>query len=608
MVCVTSASPAFAQLALRREVPTLQPVAAVSSTHGELRGVVHDDRGRALPGAVVSALGSTTAFAVSDREGRFAFRDLPAGPYLVRAHLQGYLPERGRIIQVNADAHNTWTIALTRTDASKDTPVLAAGIGPVETSVAPDPSGEDNGQQDEVAWRLRHARRSVLKDADTQVADAGAAGSPSSDAPSVEPTPVHLDALLNDHAVNGEVNFLTTTQFDRPQDLFSVNAEVPHGIAYVALAAPTAGGEWTMRGALTEGDLSSWMVAGAYVRRGPVAHQYEAGLSYSMQRYQGGNAEALSAMRDGSRNVGEMYAYDDWTVNRRLSLRYGAKWASYDYLESPKLLSPRVNVDVKPFDDNFTVRATVAHRETAPGAEEFVPPAVGPWLPPERTFSTIAGDRFTPERLDHVELGAERTFPGDVVIGMRAFQQHVSDQLVTIFGVAMPDMPAPIGHYQVGSAGNFDAHGWGMSVARTIGPGMHASVEYSEVNTRWVSESPTLAAMAQLADAMPRGVERIHDLTSSLETVVAPTATRVFVIYKVNSAFAGSDSGFASASRFNVQVNQALPFLNFSGAQVEMIVAVRNTFHDDPLGGSVYDELLVLRPPKRMVGGVTVRF
>ena len=84
--------------------------------------------------------------------------------------------------------------------------------------------------------------------------------------------------------------------------------------------------------------------------------------------------------------------------------------------------------------------------------------------------------------------------------------------------------------------------------------------------------------------------------------------TRVMVMYRVSNAFADSLTGPAAAARFDVQVNQALPFLNFSGAQWEMLVAVRNAFREDLFEGSVYDELLVVRPPKRMLGGVTVRF
>jgi len=57
-----------------------------------------------------------------------------------------------------------------------------------------------------------------------------------------------------------------------------------------------------------------------------------------------------------------------------------------------------------------------------------------------------------------------------------------------------------------------------------------------------------------------------------------------------------------------VQVNQALPFLNFVTTEWEMLVAVRNLFRDPVSDGSVYDELLVVRPPKRIVGGLMVRF
>ena len=81
-------------------------------------------------------------------------------------------------------------------------------------------------------------------------------------------------------------------------------------------------------------------------------------------------------------------------------------------------------------------------------------------------------------------------------------------------------------------------------------------------------------------------------------------------VYKINSAFAGdrrSDVAGPSA-RFDIQVNQALPFMQFSSAQWEMLIAVRNLFREEALEASVYDELLVMRPPKRIVGGVTVHF
>jgi len=99
--------------------------------------------------------------------------------------------------------------------------------------------------------------------------------------------------------------------------------------------------------------------------------------------------------------------------------------------------------------------------------------------------------------------------------------------------------------------------------------------------------------------------------STSVESEVPRLDTRVFVIYKINSGFAGSDATSLRpklGNRFDVQVSQALPFLNFTNGQWEMIVAVRNLFHEDLLDTSVYDELQVARPPKHVVGGVTVRF
>src|SRR6185369_17300577 len=108
VVCAV-ASPAFAQ---RASVAQAAPVSKVAAARlADLHGLVQDEHGQPLSGAIVSALGSTSAFAISDADGRFTLRELPPGPYLLRAHLQEYAPSRGRIVQVNADARNTSTIA-----------------------------------------------------------------------------------------------------------------------------------------------------------------------------------------------------------------------------------------------------------------------------------------------------------------------------------------------------------------------------------------------------------------------------------------------------------------------------------------------------------------
>ena len=88
------------------------------------------------------------------------------------------------------------------------------------------------------------------------------------------------------------------------------------------------------------------------------------------------------------------------------------------------------------------------------------------------------------------------------------------------------------------------------------------------------------------------------------------TATRVIVLYRVSNAFAHASPRQAPAldARFDVQVRQSLPFMDFSNAKWEMLVAVRNFFRETASDQSIYDELLVVHPPKRIVGGLTLKF
>jgi hypothetical protein len=623
VVCVAGlASPAAAQLSPAFPRPVTQLAAAQA---GELQGTVVDDRGHPLSGAVVSALGSTSAFAVTDSAGRYSIRSLPAGPYLLRAHLQGYVPARGRIVQVNGVGRNVSSITLARRGAAETPAILTAGVGAPDTvsGTATEPAGTPSTEthdHGEVAWRLRHAKRGVLREATpgplvAEDEDSFIEDSVQAIGRAMGNSARFASAMLSEFGhVTAEFNLLTSTSFERPEDLFSADGLSPRGVAFFALHAPTTAGDWSMRGAMTESDLASWIVAGSYVRRAPVSHQYEAGLSYGMQRYQGGNAVALAAVSDGSRNAGAVYAYDHWTVVPGITLNYGARYARYDYLEDGDFFSPSASVTLSPAPP-LRVRASASRRHLAPGAEEFMPrAAMGVWLPPERTFSPISTRRgFTSARTNHLEVAAEHDVPGGVVVGVRAFHQDVRDQVVTLFGVSLSDhVASDLGHYYVGSAGDVTARGWGLSVSRMIGERLRGSIDYTQSHTEWQRVSPDGAILSRVArSAIRRDDEAIHDLTTSVQTDVPATATRVFVLYKINSAFASPDAAASSGgfgTRFDVQVNQALPFLDFTRAQWEMLLAVRSLFREELLDASVYDELLVVRPPKRIVGGLTVRF
>jgi hypothetical protein len=148
-------------------------------------------------------------------------------------------------------------------------------------------------------------------------------------------------------------------------------------------------------------------------------------------------------------------------------------------------------------------------------------------------------------------------------------------------------------------------------VTNALGPHVRGSVTYEFTAARWAVPGD-VAVVALLAPSVVRSpVERFHDVSTSFETDIPRTATRLIVLYKLNTAFCRRDDegprpGFDG--RFDVQVTQRLPFLDFTSAQWQVLVAVRNLFRDPTQFNSVYDELLVARPPKRIVGGVLVRF
>jgi hypothetical protein len=614
---------------VRAQAP-LRPIGNIAAAAtGSIQGIVLDERGKPVNGAVVSAFGATPAFATTDRTGRFELRPLSPGPYVVRAHSSGFIASRGQIVDVRPSSRASSSIAL-RHVSPEPYPVLAAGSAvPVSLPEPAQPAGEsastgDNDDHSETAWRLRHARRGVLKDA-TMPAAILAEETPDTNifAPvsflgRAMGSPARLaSGFFTSTPFTGQVNLLTTGSFDTPQQFFTVDS-FSRGVAYLTVSAPAGSGDWTMHGALTQGDIASWIIAGSYITRSPARHRYDIGMSYATQRYDGGNPAALRDVTDGSRNAGEMHGFDTFAISPAVSLTYGSRYARYDYLTNRGLFSPRVSLTLIP-GEHVRINTLVSSRAVAPGAEEFLPPSdSGIWLPPQRTFSSITGgQRLKAERTTHVEMEVERDLASGSTLSFRAFHQHAEQQLVTMFGVQLQGRPeTELGHYFVGNNGNVDTTGWSAAIRTAIAQRVHASLQYSLARADW-TPARHLAYMVLVAPSAVRlQSEQIHDVSTAVETEVPETSTRVLLLYRVSNGFAhspasgqgGSGDHPGIDSRFDVQVRQSLPFMNFSTARWEMLLAVHNFFREASPDQSLYDELLVVRPPKRVVGGLTLRF
>ncbi len=617
LLCTAGA--AFAQVA------QIQPVSTniASLATGSIEGIVHDDKGLPVSGAVVSVVGATMKIAVTDRGGHFELRMLAPGPYLLRVHQSGFLPPRGQIVDVRASGRTSSSIAMRREPTSS---VLAAAVGapaPLDPAPAtPDAAGtagaappSTNDDHSETAWRLRHARRSILKDV-TIPQNLLAGDTPETTA--FGPTNFIGRAVgsparfLGSMPVSGQVNLLTLGSFDTPQQIFSPE-NFGRSIAYLALGAPVGEhADWTVRAALTQGDIASWLLAGEYTTRAPATHRYDLGWSYGMQRYEGGNLQALQTVAAGNRNAGSLYVFDTYSLSPAVTLTYGGRYLAFDYLEGHGLLSPRASLTLSPAD-HLRISTLLSRRAVAPGEEEFLPRIEnGVWLPPQRTFSSLVSGRpMQAEYTDHAEVEVERDI-ALATISLRGFRQHVSDQLVTLFGLDTAATPAArLGQYLIGNAGDVNASGVSAGLRASLAQRVHGSIEYTITRARWRTGDDALVAEAVAPSVVRLAPEQIHDVTTSIETDVPETATRLLFLYRVSNGFAApaatTDRPTVDA-RFDVQVRQSLPFMDFSAARWEMLVAVRNFFRDSAPDQSVYDELLVVRPPKRIVGGLTLKF
>jgi hypothetical protein len=599
---------ALAQFGDRR-APVVQQVSAAG---GRVHGVVRDDLGQAIRGASVVALGTAQALVRSDGDGRFSL-SLPAGEYMLRASRSGYISSSREMVRVQTNGLLEQNITLTRQGLVDQRVNLTSTTG-VASSQPDGAEKTSDHAHNEAAWRLRHVTRTVLRD--EAPATGGAAGERNGKpAPSffdwaIEGSARAASSFFTDTDFRGEVNFLTTSSV--PASNGWLPAGMPRGIAYLAVSAPVGVfGDWSVRGAITAGDLSSWVFVGEYEANELSDHAFTVGMSFSAQGYPADRRRLGSVSASQARNVGGLYGFDRWRIRPGVELDYGLRVDRYDYIQTPRLISPRVGARVMVLPGTF-VTTRASERTIAPGADEFLPPASSaPWLPPERTFSSLSfRSPLKAERVRHLEFGLEHEF-GDAdapnTIGVRRYRQFSFDQVTTLFGLSEERS----GHYFVASPGDVEIDGWAVRLGGRVTPRVRGNVEYA-INTAEWSNSWQMRAIRRFAPSAVRAArERMHDVTASVDASIPGTSTGVSMAYRMNSAFSAVNrSGRLPIAdgRFDLQVRQALPYRPLRGSTLELLFAVRSLFRDLRETGSIYDELLTVAPPVRWTGGVQVRF
>jgi hypothetical protein len=211
---------------------------------------------------------------------------------------------------------------------------------------------------------------------------------------------------------------------------------------------------------------------------------------------------------------------------------------------------------------------------------------------------------LTPQRTRRYELAVARHV-GQMWIEARTFDEETADRLVNVFSG-----PRNARLLQITNGGDLSVRGVGVQVSQSIGRSVQGTVTYTFGASR--STGPETFATPFLADAGTAAFRdgSFHDLAARVESVFDWTDTRLVALYRISMLrpSAGVGSGAVRTSRFDFQLSQGLPFIGaLTRAEWDLLFAVRNSFYETADGGTL-DEMAVVNPPKRVMGGIAVRF
>jgi outer membrane receptor protein involved in Fe transport len=562
---------------------------ASASEGGGVVGWVESSQGAPVAGAVISIFGRGMRggglVTLTDSAGWFTLPSLPAGSYTLRALGPGHLPAPTREVTVLPNRDSLFTLSLTpigeKPGAEPAQPTAATGDNPEVIAVS------------EWHWLLRHKRRSVLETRNEE---------PPLGATNVTPVEPRLLERANSWLppLAGKVELVASpASLGAGSEALGADA-TPTGLGVLRLEGRLAdGGRWSLGGLVADRESTTWRMAAEFVLEPGGGHEVQTGAGYGSHC-----PRPLLPSDDGSslevRNAGAIFVKDRWRAGERLAATVGARYTFIGFLQDRNFLDPLVAVEFLP-DHQTPLRGSLEVRTLAPGGDLLTVSSAT--TAPAITLARMEGD-LRASRSVHWDLSADRNL-GATHLSARAFLDDVSDQLMNAFETT------PSGRsLHIYNTGSLSTRGLGFTVGHHFGDALRGSVTYTWGQSFRAPFGDSLGPRPGLAILYRQG--DFHDVVARLETFIDWSDTRVAALYRVNTLGAELDGRSSRSplanSRFDIQVTQGLPFMQpLTRADWEVLLAVRNLFYEVSEGGTL-DELAVLHPPKRVLGGISVRF
>jgi hypothetical protein len=541
-----------------------------AETPGGLLGLVEDSYGSPISGAVISlfgrGVGNTSLVTLSDSAGRFSLPSLPPGRYTVRALREGHTPAPARRVLILPNQDSSLTISMTPVG---DVPARDA------QSAKAAKEDETSGARD-LQWLVRHKRRSALEDR---------AQGPAVD--TAEPPTVGLLASLLPEMA-GTVQVVTS-----PIGADMADAVEPSSWSVVKLNGRLAdSGHWSLGGLVAERESATWRMAGEFVFEPGGGHQVEVSTGYGTRALRPLTLGTEQARLD--RGVGAVNFHDRWQATDRLAATFGGRYSYVGFLERSNHFDRMLGLEFRR-DEKTRVRGSARSQTLVPGGDVLTVATVS--SAPAIAFAVL-DDGLRAERVIRYEFGIDQEL-GDFTLEAHTFYETVHDQLVNGFSARVPRLPRTL---QVSNGGWLGTRGMGFKLSRRFGDVVQGSMTYT-FGHGWRRETDAAEPMLAFREG------DFHDLAARVETMIEGTDTRVVAFCRVNRlASPDLGPGGVTNTRFDVQLSQGLPFLGtLTRADWDVLVAVRNLFYEPTEGGAL-DEMAVAHSPKRVLGGISVRF
>jgi outer membrane receptor protein involved in Fe transport len=534
-------------------------VALSAEPRTSLVGWVADVHGAPVSGALITLFGQGIRggglIGFSDNLGHYTLDGVPTGSYTLRVIEHAHQPATAHHVTVLPNQENLYSF------------ILAPAIGQMSAS-------ESVERERELDWLLRHKRRSVLEDT-TEVVEAHEAAGPSA---------------LKPPSIDGAVELMTS-----PGTLGSIEnpglGGTPFSWSVIRLRGRLAdAGEWSMNGLVSQSDGANWRMSGEMNLEQWEGHVVRVGTGYSTWA-----PRNLITGYGTVLGTGAVFAEDEWHLSDAVTTNVGARYSYVGFVSDRNQVDPHVSVAVKA-NDGMRYQAAVSTLTVVPGGDLL---AIYPEAP-SAALSLAAGDpTLRPERVLRCSVGGERTL-GSTTVGVKLLSESTTAQLMNSFDRSM----SPDGLH-ISNGHDLSTRGVAVTVARQIGKVVGASLTY----TYGQAYRPEVG-VADPVIFMNFHDADFQDMVARVE-FVSPSDTRLAAFYRINtlrgqSAVPGAIG--ATNSRFDVQLRQGIPFLGtLTRADWELLVAIRNLFYEEDEAG-VLDEFAVVNPPRRILGGISVRF